>query len=87
VALKTEGSKDDKAVVPLVTETKAQKERLQKLAGDKKLGKVDVTGVKVKKDAKTKDVKAKDTKTKGAQAKGQERKDALEVTSVKKTNK
>jgi hypothetical protein len=87
VALKTEGSKDDKAVVPLVTETKAQKERLQKIAGDKRLGKVDVTGVKVKKDAKTKDAKTKDVKTKGAQAKGQERKDALEVTSVKKTNK
>jgi hypothetical protein len=76
VALRTKEGKGGAKAIPLVTQTKDQEKRLEELAASK-LGKVKVTGVKVK------DKSAK----KGAQVKGQKQKEALKVTSVKKANK
>jgi len=73
VALRTKGGKDGSKAVPLVTQTQDQEKRLEELAASK-LGKVKVTGAKVK-DKSAKKVK------------GQKQKEALKVTSVKKANK
>ena len=73
VALRTKDGKGDSKAVPLVTQTQDQEKRLEELAASK-LGKVKVTGAKVK-DKSAKKVK------------GQKQKEALKVTSVKKANK
>ncbi len=73
VALRTKGSKGEPKVLPLVAQPQSKEDELEELAASK-LGKVKVTGVKVK-DKSAKKVK------------GQKQKEALNVTSVKKTNK
>jgi hypothetical protein len=75
VALRTKGSKGDPKVLPLVAQTKSKEDKLEKLAASK-LGKVKVTGVKVKV-----------AKEGAKKVKGQKQKEALKVTSVKQTNK
>ena len=77
VALRTKDGKGGSKAVPLVTQTQDQEKRLEELAASK-LGKVKVTGAKVKNKSAT--------KVKGAKVK-EERKEALRVTSVKKANK